>query len=56
MQLLDEVDGLVERHQSRLDQAKKGLGKIMRKAGDNMQITTIIILIVILILLIALLK
>jgi syntaxin 8 len=52
VQLLDEVDGHVERHQSRLEQARKGLGK----AGDNMQITTIIILIVILILLIAILK
>lgn len=56
VQLLDEVDGRVERHQSRLDQARKGLGKVARRASDNKQLTTILILIIILILLIIILK
>jgi len=54
--MLDEVDGIVDRHQSRLDQARKSLGTVARKAKDNMQITTIIILIIILVLLIIILK
>jgi syntaxin 8 len=54
--MLDEVDGLVDRHQTRLDQARNSLGSVARKAKDNMQITTIIILIVILVLLIIILK
>jgi syntaxin 8 len=54
--MLDEVDGIVDRHQSRLDQARKSLGGVARKAKDNMQITTIIILIIILVLLIIILK
>lgn len=54
--MLDEVDGVVDRHQSRLDRAKKTLGKVTRAAGQNMQMTTIIALIIILVLLIAILK
>ncbi|KFY40428.1 hypothetical protein V494_03506 [Pseudogymnoascus sp. VKM F-4513 (FW-928)] len=54
--MLDEVDGLVDRHQSRLDQARKSLGNVARKAKGNMQVTTIIILIIILLLLIIILK
>lgn len=54
--MLDEVDGVVDRHQSRLDRAKRTLGSVARTAGQNMQMTTIIALIVILILLIAVLK
>jgi syntaxin 8 len=54
--LLDEVEGLVDRHQSRLEQAKRGLGKVARGAKENSQLTIIIILIVILVLLIAILK
>lgn len=54
--LLDEVDGHVDRHQSRLDQARKGLGKVARKANDNKQLTTIFVLIIILVLLIAVFK
>lgn len=54
--MLDEVDGLVDRHQSRLDQARKSLGNVARKAKGNMQVTTIIVLIIILTLLIIILK
>lgn len=54
--LLDEVDGYVERHQSRLDQARKGLGNVARKANDNKQLTTIFVLIIILVFLIAVFK
>ncbi|KFY88176.1 hypothetical protein V500_06507, partial [Pseudogymnoascus sp. VKM F-4518 (FW-2643)] len=54
--MLDEVDGLVDRHQTRLDQARKSLGNVARKAKGNMQVTTIIILIIILVLLIIILK
>lgn len=56
VQLLDEIDGRVDRHQTRLDQARRGLGSVARKAGDNKQLTTIIVLIVILVLLIAVFK
>lgn len=54
--MLDEVDGLVDRHQTSLDRARKSLGNVARKAKGNMQVTTIIILIVILVLLIIILK
>ncbi|OBT94210.2 hypothetical protein VE01_07858 [Pseudogymnoascus verrucosus] len=54
--MLDEVDGLVDRHQTRLDQARKSLGNVARKAKGNMQVTTIIVLIIILVLLIIILK
>jgi len=56
VQMLEEVDVLVDRHQSRLDRARKALGKVARKANDNKQLTTIIILIIILVLLIIVLK
>ncbi|KAG6009834.1 hypothetical protein E4U21_001264 [Claviceps maximensis] len=54
--LLDEMDTVVERHQSRLDRAKSVLGKVSRGAGENRQMTAIIVLIIILVLLIAILK
>lgn len=54
--MLDEVDELVDRHQSRLDRAKKVLGKVARAASENGQMTTIIVLIIILVLLIAVFK
>jgi len=54
--LLDEVDGHVDRHVTRLDQAKRRLGGVSRKAKANWGMTTIIILIVILVLLIVILK
>ncbi|KPM41191.1 hypothetical protein AK830_g5368 [Neonectria ditissima] len=54
--LLDEVDGLVDRQQTRLDRANRALTKISRGAKENSQMTIIIVLIIILILLIAILK
>ncbi|KAF6839220.1 SNARE domain-containing protein [Colletotrichum plurivorum] len=54
--MLDEVDGVVDRHQGRLDRARRQLGKISRDAGDGKQMIAIIVLIIILILLIAILK
>ncbi|KAI9731360.1 MAG: hypothetical protein M1834_005265 [Cirrosporium novae-zelandiae] len=54
--ILDDVDQGVERHQSRLDGARRKLGIVARKAKDNGQITIIVILIIILVLLIILLK
>lgn len=54
--LLDEVDRGVDRHQSRLDGAKKRLNHVGQKAKDNWGMTTIVVLIVILVLLIVVLK
>jgi len=54
--MLDDVDEVVDRHQTRLDRAKKTLGKVARSAGENKQMTAIVVLIIILILLIAILK
>jgi syntaxin 8 len=54
--LLDEVDRGVDRHQNRLDGAKRRLKVVGAKAKANWGMTTIIVLIVILVLLIALLK
>ncbi|KAI1624531.1 syntaxin 8 [Exophiala viscosa] len=54
--LLDEVDRGVDRHQGRLDGAKRRLKGVSETAKKNWGMTTIIILIVILVLLIALLK
>lgn len=54
--LLDEVDEGVDRHQTRLDGAKRRLKGVSKKAGENWGMTTIIILIVILVLLIVVLK
>ncbi|KAJ6787486.1 hypothetical protein PWT90_02710 [Aphanocladium album] len=54
--MLDEVDGVVDRHQSRLDRGQRMLGKIARGAGENKQMTAIVVLIIILVLLIAILK
>jgi syntaxin 8 len=54
--LLDEVDRGVDRHQGRLDGAKKRLRGVSEKAKANWGMTTIIVLIVILVLLIVILK
>ncbi|KAL4787882.1 hypothetical protein BJX76DRAFT_247621 [Aspergillus varians] len=54
--LLDGMDGDVERHQSRLDNAKRRIDKIRRSAGDNWSMMTIIGLIIVLVILIVLLK
>jgi syntaxin 8 len=56
VQMLDEVDVIVDRHQTRLDKARKSLGTIARKANDNKQLTIIFVLIIILVLLIVILK
>lgn len=56
VQMLDEVDEHVDRHQTRLDGARKRLGTVARKAKDNKQLTVILILIIILVLLIIILK
>lgn len=56
VQMLDEVDQHVDRHQTRLDKARKNLGTVARKAKDNMQLTIILVLIIILVLLIIILK
>ena len=54
--MLDEVDGHVDRHQGRLDKARRNLGYVARKANDNKQLTAIVILIIVLVLLIIILK
>ncbi|CAL3962502.1 unnamed protein product [Diplocarpon coronariae] len=56
VQMLDDVDRRVDRHQNSLDKARKNLGSVARKAKDNMQLTIIVILIIILVLLIIILK
>jgi len=56
VQMLDEVEEHVDRHQTRLDGARKRLGTVARKAKDNKQLTIILILIIILVLLIIILK
>jgi syntaxin 8 len=54
--MLDEVDGHVERHAGRLEVARKGIGRIVKRANDNRQLTVIAILIVLLVLLIVIFK
>ncbi|KAI1471974.1 uncharacterized protein F4812DRAFT_416237 [Daldinia caldariorum] len=54
--MLDDVDVAVDRHQGRLDRARRQVGKMSRAAGDSKQMIAIIILIIILVLLIAILK
>ncbi|RFU72174.1 syntaxin 8 [Trichoderma arundinaceum] len=56
MTILDEVDHVTSRHQSRLDRAKRALGRVAKSASDNKQMAIIFVLIVILVLLIAILK
>lgn len=56
VQMLDEVEGHVDRHQTTLDGARRRLGNFSRKARDNKQLTIILILIMILIILILILK
>lgn len=54
--LLDDVDGHVDRHASRLESAKKRLGKFRRNAGESRSLMTIIGLIIVLVILIVILK
>lgn len=56
VELLDGMDGDVERHQNRLTGARRRLDRIRRKAGDNWSMMTIIGLIIILVILIVILK
>ncbi|KAJ9391342.1 hypothetical protein DTO063F5_952 [Paecilomyces variotii] len=54
--LLDDVDGAVDRHQSRLNNAKRRLNKIRKNASDNWSMMTIVGLIIVLVILIVILK
>lgn len=54
--MLDDVDAAVDRHQGRLDRAKRQVGRISRAASESKQMIAIIILIIVLVLLIAILK
>lgn len=54
--MLDDVDRGVDRHQTTLDRARGRLGKIARKAKDNMSLTVIFVLIVVLVLVIIILE
>ncbi|KAJ5558945.1 hypothetical protein N7535_009182 [Penicillium sp. DV-2018c] len=56
VQLLDGMEGDVERHQTRLDGARRRIDRIRRKAGENWSMMTIIGLIIILVILIVILK
>ncbi|ROT40325.1 hypothetical protein SODALDRAFT_271209 [Sodiomyces alkalinus F11] len=54
--MLDDVEAATDRHQGRLDRARRSLGRIARASGESKQMATIIALIIILVLLIAILK
>ncbi|KAJ5755026.1 hypothetical protein N7533_004569 [Penicillium manginii] len=54
--LLEGADDDVERHQGRLNHARRRMDRIRRKAGDNWSMMTIIGLIIILVILIVILK
>ncbi|KAI3320583.1 v-SNARE [Xylariaceae sp. AK1471] len=54
--MLDDVDVAVDRHQGRLDRAKRQINRITRAAGESKQMIAIIALIIFLVLLIAILK
>ena len=56
VQMLDDVEEHVDRHQSTLDRARKSLGDVARKSRDNKQLTIILVLIIVLVLLIIILK
>lgn len=54
--MLEESERLTDQHQTRIDRARRQVGKIARSAGDCKQMVAIVVLIIILILLIAILK
>lgn len=54
--LLDDVEEGVDRHQGRLNHARRRLDKIRKKAGDNWSMMTIVGLIIVLVILIVILK
>ncbi|KAL8949644.1 MAG: hypothetical protein Q9222_004269 [Ikaeria aurantiellina] len=56
VQMLEEVEGHVDRHQTTLDGARRSLGNVARKARDNKQLTIILVLIMILIIVILIVK
>jgi syntaxin 8 len=56
VQMLEDQESLVDRHQGRLDRARRQVGRITRAAGESKQMVTIIVLIIILVFLIAVLK
>ena len=56
VELLDDVDRHIDRHQTRLDGARRRLGGVARRAKDNVQLTVMAVLIVVLVLLIVILK
>ncbi|CAK7210339.1 hypothetical protein SCUCBS95973_000745 [Sporothrix curviconia] len=56
VQMLEETEQLTDRHQTRIDRARRSVGKIARSAGDCKQMVAIVVLIIILVLLIAILK
>lgn len=51
--MLDESERVVDRHQGRLDRARRQLGRVARTAGESKQMVAIVVLIVVLVLLIA---
>lgn len=51
--MLDESERIVDRHQGRMDRARRQVGRIARTAGESKQMVAIVVLIVILVLLIA---
>ena len=56
IEILDDTGAHIDRHQTRLDGARKQLGNVARRAKDNKQLTIILILVIVLILLIMILK
>ncbi|CAK7271786.1 hypothetical protein SEPCBS119000_004783 [Sporothrix epigloea] len=54
--MLEETERLTDRHQTRIDRARRSVNKIARSAGDCKQMVAIVVLIIILVLLIAILK
>ncbi|MDI1486397.1 MAG: hypothetical protein OHK93_005625 [Ramalina farinacea] len=56
IEMLDDVEGHMDRHQGRLDGARRQLEHVYRKSRENWGITVIAILVVILILLVIILK
>lgn len=51
VQIIDDVDSTVDRHQTQMDRAKSRLNGVVRRAKDNIGMTVIAILILLLILL-----
>ena len=56
IELLEDVDGHMDRHQGRLDGARRQLETVYRKSRENWGLTIIAILVIILILLVIILK